>query len=87
RLENRIAADPLVVGDATLRAPLRGEYVAVFLNSDGRRVNIYRLERGFEIVADPILSGDLLLLSTDKGLVVATTSQSKADSSRVVKNN
>jgi hypothetical protein len=66
-------------------APLRGEYVAVFLNSDGRRVNLYKLERGFEIVADPILSGDKLLLSTDKGLVVATTSQTKAHNSRAVK--
>jgi outer membrane protein assembly factor BamB len=75
RLENRIAADPIVEGDATMIAPLRGHYVAVFLNSDGRRVNLYQLDREFEIVANPIFSGDTLVLSTNKGLVVATASR------------
>jgi hypothetical protein len=33
-------------------------------------VNLYQLEREYEIVAEPVFSGDLLLLSTNKGLVV-----------------
>jgi outer membrane protein assembly factor BamB len=71
RLENRITAAVIVEGDASLVAPLRGDYVAVFLNSDGRRVNLFRLEKDFEIVADPIFSGDTLILATSNGLVVA----------------
>jgi outer membrane protein assembly factor BamB len=73
RLDNRIAADPIVEGDATMIAPLRGDHVAVFLNSDGRRVNFYRLDGELEIVAEPVFSGDTLLLSTDKGLIVVST--------------
>jgi outer membrane protein assembly factor BamB len=75
RLENRITADPIVEGDATMIAPLRGDYVAVFLNADGRRVNLFQLDREFEIVADPIFSGDMLVLATNKGLVVATATR------------
>ena len=75
RLENRIAADPIVEGDATMIAPLRGDYVAVFLNADGRRVNLYQLDREFEIVANPIFSDDMLVLATNKGLVVATATR------------
>jgi outer membrane protein assembly factor BamB len=75
RMDNRIAAAPLVVGDATLVAPLRGSYLAVFLNSDGRSVNFFRLDRGVEIVADPVFSGDTLAISTDRGLVVAKIAQ------------
>ncbi|HJQ70228.1 MAG TPA: PQQ-binding-like beta-propeller repeat protein [Blastocatellia bacterium] len=75
RLDNRIVADPIVEGDATLIAPHRGDYVAVFLNSDGRPINYYQLERGTEIIARPVFSGDRLVLATDKGLVVATAQQ------------
>jgi outer membrane protein assembly factor BamB len=75
RLDNRIVADPLVEGDATMIAPHRGDYVAVFLNADGRPVNYYQLERGTEIIARPIFSDDRLVLATDKGLIVATAQQ------------
>jgi outer membrane protein assembly factor BamB len=79
RLENRISSAPMVEGDASLVAPLRGDYVAVFLNSDGRRVNFYQLDKEFEIVADPVFSGDILVLATNKGLVVARTARSVAN--------
>ena len=81
RLENRITSAPMVEGDASLVAPLRGDYVAVFLNSDGRRVNLYQLDKEFEIVADPVFSGDMLVLATNKGLVVARTTRSVANPS------
>ncbi|HXG64680.1 MAG TPA: hypothetical protein VNO70_06205, partial [Blastocatellia bacterium] len=83
RLENRIASKPLVDGDAILVAPLRGDYVAVLSAADGRRVNLYQLDRETEIVAEPVFSGDTLLLPTDKGLVVATAAQ-PADSKDLV---
>jgi outer membrane protein assembly factor BamB len=85
RLENRIASAPIVEGDASLVAPLRGDYVATFLNSDGRRVNIYQLEKDFEIVADPVFSGDMLVLATNKGLVVAKTTRSAETPASAVK--
>ena len=60
-------------------APFRGDYVAVFLNSDGRRINLYQLDKEFEIVADPVFSGDTLVLATNKGVVVARTTRSVAN--------
>ena len=78
RLENRIAATPVVVGDAAMVAPLRGDHVAFFLHEDGRRINFYRLEREVEIVASPLFADNLLLLSTNKGLVAATPGAKEA---------
>lgn len=75
RLENRITAAPIVDGDANLVAPLHGDYVAVFLNADGRRVNLFQLEPDFEIVAEPIFSRDLLVVPTNQGLVVVTATK------------
>lgn len=85
RLENRITSAPLIEGDASLIAPLRGDYVAVFLNSDGRRVNLYQLDKEFEIVADPIFSNETLVLATNKGLVVATATRPAANAPSAVK--
>ena len=72
-----IAAAPIVEGDACLVAPLRGDYVAVLLNADGRRVNIFRLEKDSEIVTDPIFSGDTLVLVTTNGIIVAKATRPK----------
>lgn len=85
RLENRITSSLIVEGDASLVAPLRGDYVAVLLNSDGRRVNLYRLEKDSEIVADPVFSGDTLVLVTSNGLVVAKATRSSDNPTNVVK--
>lgn len=85
RLENRITAAPIVEGDASLVAPLHGGYVAVFLNADGRRVNVYQLDKDFEIVADPIFTNGSLVLPTSKGLVVAIATRPKDSQTRAVK--
>lgn len=85
RLENRIASTLIIEGDANLVAPLRGDYVAVFLNLDGRRVNLYRLERDSEIVADPIFSGGTLVLLTSNGLVVAQATRAADTPANAVK--
>ncbi len=71
RLENRITTAPIVEGDAAMVAPFRSGYVAVFLNANGRRVNLYQLDKDYEIVAAPIFAGDTLILATSRGLVVA----------------
>jgi hypothetical protein len=39
-------------------------------------VNLYRLEKDSEIVADPVFSGDTLVLVTSNGMVVAKTTRS-----------
>jgi outer membrane protein assembly factor BamB len=85
RLENRLGSAPIVDGDANLVAPLRGDYVAVFLNADGRRVNIYQLDKDFEIVAEPFFSDSTLVLATNKGLVVATAIRNKDPQTSAVK--
>jgi len=85
RLENRITSALIVEGDACLVAPLRADYVVVLLNSDGRRVNLYKLEKEFEIVADPVYSGDTLVLATNNGLVVAKATRSGENPASVVK--
>lgn len=71
RFENRLTAIPIIEGDAALIAPFRGDHIAVFLNSDGRRVNFYQLDKGREIVAQPLFADHLLVIPTDKGLLVA----------------
>ena len=85
RLENRITSTVIVEGDANLVAPLRGDYVAVFLNADGRRVNLYKLEKDTEIVADPIFSNDTLYLATSNGLVVARAMRPKDQPANAIK--
>jgi outer membrane protein assembly factor BamB len=85
RLENRITSAVVVEGDANLVAPLRGDYVAVFLNADGRRVNLYKLEKDTEIVADPIFSNDTLYLATSNGLVVARAMRPKDQPANAIK--
>jgi len=85
RLENRITAAPIVEGDANLVAPLHSDYVAVFLNADGRRVNLFQLEPDFEIVAEPIFSGDTLVVPTNQGLVVATATKPPEPQTNAIK--
>jgi hypothetical protein len=85
RLENRINSTLIIEGDASLVAPLRGDYVAVFLNADGRRVNLYRLEKDIEIVADPIFSNGTLVLLTSNGLVVTKATKAVDSPANAVK--
>ncbi|HEY9230706.1 MAG TPA: hypothetical protein VIS78_01130, partial [Blastocatellia bacterium] len=66
---------PIVEGDAAMIAPLRSDYVAVFLNANGRRVNLYQLDKDYEIIAAPIYAGDRLILATSRGLVVAAATR------------
>jgi outer membrane protein assembly factor BamB len=75
RMESRLTAAPIIEGDAAMIAPLRGDHIAVFLNADGRRVNFYRLDKEYEIVAEPVFRDHLLLLATNKGLVAAVSTQ------------
>jgi len=70
RFPGRIAGEPMLDSAIALVAQLRGDYVAILSCSDGSPVNYFRLAAGFEIVAGPVLSNDLLAVPTNKGLVV-----------------
>jgi hypothetical protein len=71
RMESRLTSAPVVQGDTAMIAPLRGDHVAMFLHADGRRVNFFRLDKEYEIVAEAVFQNHLLLLATNKGLVAA----------------
>ncbi len=85
RLDNRIAADVIVEGDSILVAGLRSNQVAVLLDSGGQVVNYYKLETDYEIVAQPVFARGTLLLPTDKGLVVAISTQAGDERTNAVK--
>jgi outer membrane protein assembly factor BamB len=75
RVENRIAASVIVEGDSILVAPLRSNHLIVLLIADGRIVNYYKMDSDYELVAQPVFGAGVLLLPTDKGLVVAGASR------------
>jgi outer membrane protein assembly factor BamB len=76
RMDSRITAQPIVEGDAVLIAPLHSNRLIVLLSSDGRAVSSFTLEEGFELAASPMISGNYLVIPTDKGIVCATSSES-----------
>ncbi len=78
RFINRINATPLIEGDAVLIAPMFSNQVFVLLIADGRPVNYYDLEKGYEITAAPVFTGDGLVVATDKGLIFAVASPGEA---------
>lgn len=75
RMDSRITAQPMVEGDAVLIAPLHSNRLIILLNSDGRPVSSFTLEEGFAIAASPLVSGNYLVIPTDKGVVCATSSE------------
>jgi hypothetical protein len=75
RLDNRITASVIVEGDAILVTPLRGNHVVVLLAADGKIVNSYKLDPEYELVSQPVFGDGILLLPTDKGLVVASSTR------------
>ena len=70
RFDDRIAAPVTIDGDALMITPLRGDHVAMFLINDGRRVNYYALEKGYQITAEPVYIQGMTYIPTDRGLVV-----------------
>jgi outer membrane protein assembly factor BamB len=73
RLDNRLLATPIMLGDSIVIAPFRSAHLSLLNRADGRAVSAYKLDRGYEIVADPVFSEGLLVVPTDKGVVAATS--------------
>lgn len=72
RLRGRIVSEPILGGpDRAIVAPLRDDRLTVLAVRDGNRVGAFALEPGDELVAPPLVTGGMLLLSTDTGLLAA----------------
>jgi len=71
RLSGRIIADPIAREKAVLLSVLRGHRVVVLRAEDGKEIQSLELGEGFEIVAPPVMAGDVLVLTTDQGVIAA----------------
>ena len=68
QLPGRVAARPLVLDDDVLLSPLAGDECVVLSLQDGRKINSVYVGDDNNSEADPLLSGDLLFLTTRKGV-------------------
>lgn len=68
QLPGRVTARPLVLEDDVLLSPLAGDECVVLSLQDGRKINSVYVGEDNNSEADPLLSGDLLLLTTRKGV-------------------
>jgi outer membrane protein assembly factor BamB len=71
KLSGRIIADPITLGDSVLLSVLRDDRVVILRVGDGQETNSLELGQGFEIVAAPALAGEVLILTTDQGIIAA----------------
>lgn len=69
QLPGRVTARPLVLEDEVLLSPLAGDECVVLSLQDGRKINSVYVGEDNNSEADPMLSGDLLLLTTRKGVM------------------
>ncbi len=69
QLPGRVAARPLVLDDDVLLSPLAGDECVVLSLQDGRKINSLFVGEDNNSEADPLLSGDLLFLTTRKGVL------------------
>ena len=78
RLPGRISSQPLVTHDAALFMPLSGTAAVVLELRDGRQVNL--LPTGVEIAtsAAPVAVGEVVLLTTEHGLLAFREPSKKA---------
>ena len=69
QLPGRVTARPLVLDDDVLLSPLAGDECVVLSLQDGRKINSVYVGEDNNSEADPMLSGDLLLVTTRKGVM------------------
>jgi outer membrane protein assembly factor BamB len=75
RLAGRVLARPLVLDDGVLLTPLVGDEGVILSLQDGKKVNSIYVGEDNNTGASPLLSGNLIFLTTRKGLL-AFSSQS-----------
>lgn len=69
QLPGRVAARPLVLEDDVLLSPLAGDECLVLSLQDGRKINSLYVGEDNNGEADPLLSGELLVITTRKGVL------------------
>jgi outer membrane protein assembly factor BamB len=68
QLPGRVTARPLVLDEDVLLSPLAGDECVVLSLQDGRKINSVYVGEDNNSEADPLLSGELLFLTTRKGV-------------------
>jgi outer membrane protein assembly factor BamB len=81
RLAGRIVAQPLVLKDSVILSPIIGEECVVLSLQDGKVINSIFVGEDNITEASPVSSGNLILLTTRKGLF-AFSSQSVDEANR-----
>lgn len=69
RLAGRVLARPLVFDESVLLTPLAGDEGVILSLEDGKKVNSIYVGEDNNTGASPLLSGNLILLTTRKGLL------------------
>ena len=69
QLAGRVAAPPLVLSDSVLLAPLVGDECVVLSLGDGKKTNSIYVGEDNNTEAQPLLSANVLLLTTREGLL------------------
>jgi outer membrane protein assembly factor BamB len=71
RMRRRLVSEPFTDNTQAIVAPLRDTQLSILALRDGKKIAAFALDPGDELVAPPTLSGSLLLLPTESGLVAA----------------
>jgi outer membrane protein assembly factor BamB len=78
RLPGRISSQPLVTNGAALFMPLSGSAGVVLELRDGRQVNLLPIGEEIATSASPVAVGEVVLLTTEHGLLAFTEPSKKA---------
>jgi outer membrane protein assembly factor BamB len=79
QLAGRVTALPLVLKNHVLLAPLVGDECVVLNLEDGKKVNSIYVGEDNNTEAAPLLTADVLLLTTREGLMALTNDAQKSD--------
>ena len=79
RLAGRVLARPLVLNESVLLTPLVGEEGVILSLQDGKKVNSVYVGEDNNTGASPLLSGNLILLTTRKGLLAFSNQAASAE--------
>lgn len=78
QLAGRIAAQPLIFSDGALFAPLSGDACVALDLRDGKLLNNLPVGEGNNMAASPVLGGQVVLVTTRKGLLAFAHTTSNA---------
>jgi len=78
RLPGRISSQPLITHGAALFMPLSSSAAVVLESRDGRQVNLLPVGEEITTSASPIAVGDVVLLTTEHGLLAFTQPRAAA---------